>query len=128
MYSEAKELWAFIKALEAEPNDTETRKVFADWLEEHDEPEEADRQRQMTTVEYQERKEAEEWLRQFCGKYGADYDELLEACSSQGGYCFGDDDGPYATRKSSFWDNIEIVLNRSFDEDHRENTPFRCAC
>jgi uncharacterized protein (TIGR02996 family) len=49
---------AFLRALKKNEDDTATRIIFADWLDEHGEHEEADRQRQWPA--------AKGWLVQFC--------------------------------------------------------------
>ena len=41
---------AFIDALNLNPGDVTTRLVYADWLDEHGEPDEANRQRGMVTT------------------------------------------------------------------------------
>lgn len=71
--------------------------------------------------------ESEKWLRNFCRKNSADYEELVEYASSGNGYCFGDDYGP-GNVGDEFWDHLEIVTGMKFDRSHREDTPFRCAC
>lgn len=53
---------AFLKALKEDEDDETTRLVFADWLEERGEVEEAERQRKW--------KAAKSWLVEFCEKYG----------------------------------------------------------
>jgi len=62
---------AFVKALEANEDDAVTRAVYADWLEERGEHEEADRQRKWPA--------AKAWLVEFAKKNGShctNYDEL----------------------------------------------------
>ena len=49
---------AFLKALAENEDDTTTRLVYADWLDEQGEHEEADRQRKWPA--------AKEWLVRFC--------------------------------------------------------------
>lgn len=61
---------AFLKAIEAEPTNYLTRYVFADWLDERGEHEEADRQRQFEA--------ADKWLREVIApftlsRYAGDY-------------------------------------------------------
>lgn len=73
---------------------------------------------------------SELWLRQYADRYRADYDDMIAGAVSGEGYCFGDDDGPpqYSGTECEFWGHIEAVTGKSFDENHRERTPFRCAC
>ncbi len=120
MHKEAKELLAFMKAIEANPRDVETRWIFADWLEEHDEPEEAVAHRNFSLEKY----DAEKYLRHFCEKFGADYDDLLQNLARGEGYCFGDDDGPYAASDEEFWENVQILIEKEVNKDQS----FRCSC
>ena len=73
---------------------------------------------------------SEKWLRDYADRYRADYDRMIEGSVSRQGYCFGDDDGPpsYTSAGAEFWHHIEVVTGRKFSDEHRENTPFRCAC
>lgn len=122
MNREALELWAFLRQIEKTPRDTQLRQVFADWLDEHDAPEEAETQRNFSFERY----DAEKYVQFFCERYSADYDELLESLNSGNGYCFGDDDGPNAvTSDYRFKECVEILLEKEVDV---EAQPFRCAC
>src|SRR6188472_327361 len=58
---------AFLKALADNEDDTTTRLVYADWLDEHGEHEEADRQRRWPA--------AKEWLVRFCRDHNRPPDE-----------------------------------------------------
>jgi uncharacterized protein (TIGR02996 family) len=68
----------FLLALAENEDDTVTRLVYADWLEDHDEYEEADRQRKWP--------EAKRWLENICKEHNAgcredqklSYDQLLD--------------------------------------------------
>ncbi len=123
MNQEAKELKAFMDAIARDPRDVKTRQVFADWLDDHDEPELAQQQRNFNLIKYN----AEQELRKLADRYAdGDYEGLLEGFSSGDGYCFSDDDGPYNARE--MWTLVEIITDTEYDEDHRESTPFRCAC
>lgn len=125
MGPEAKELYAFLKAVQEKPADTQIRQVFSDWLEEHDEPDLADVYRKEARYILSGRKEAEDWLRDFCKRYGADYDELLESVKNGDGYCFGDDSGPEAARyDDDFWKYTGILVGGEIDREQS----FRCAC
>lgn len=53
---------AFLAALAENPDDNATRLIFADWLDDHDQPEEADRMQRW--------KASKEWLTEFAGKCG----------------------------------------------------------
>jgi uncharacterized protein (TIGR02996 family) len=63
---------AFLKALEKNEDDTSTRLVYADWLDDQGEHEEADRQRKWPA--------SKEWLVQFCQKHNPSDDEESEEC------------------------------------------------
>lgn len=60
---------SFLKVLETQPKDQATRNAYADWLEDEDRPEEADRQRNwITAYEWMEARAAE------CGGQREEYD------------------------------------------------------
>jgi hypothetical protein len=77
-----------------------------------------------------DREESERWLREYATRYEADYEGMVDGAVSGKGYCFGDDDGPpnYRGAEADFWRHIENVAGQRFSEQHREGTPFRCAC
>ena len=111
---------AFLNAINANPLDYLPRYVYADWLDEHGEHEEATRQRAFEA--------ADQWLRVFAKTYMIGYAELIEGAASGQGGCFGDDDGPHEMRTPEFWECLEIVTGEKFTGDHRDTTYFRCAC
>jgi uncharacterized protein (TIGR02996 family) len=61
---------AFLKALAANEDDVTARLVYADWLDEHGEHEEADRQRKWPA--------AKEWLKAFARQFNPDADSENE--------------------------------------------------
>ena len=77
-----------------------------------------------------ERSQSERWLRDYAERYCADFNEMISGAVSGGGYCFGDDDGPpqYRGAEGEFWRHMENFTGRRFSKEHREATPFRCAC
>ena len=100
-------------------------------MDEHDEPELAAVYRKEAEYITFDRKEAEDWMRDFCKRYGADYDELLASVAAGEGYCFSDDDGPEAARYDpDFRKCMRILLGRTDVADDQEFTEqrFRCAC
>lgn len=111
---------AFLNALAANEDDETTRLVYADWLDEHGEHDEAARQRAWPA--------AKAWLVRFAEQYVIGYSELVKAAASGKGGCFGDDEGPHMVRDPKFWDCLEVVTGQKFTADHREHTYFRCAC
>lgn len=147
--SEQSERKAFLKALAKNEDDTTTRLVYADWLDERGEHEEADRMRKWPA--------AKEWLVRFCQENNppaADeedpdeeyyewvitYEELLklgrEAVEQGGGKdgywisCgnnMGMSDALGANCKE-FWKNWSIVTGIPLPPDIEDNSYFSCAC
>ncbi len=66
---------AFLEALEKDRYDITTRLVFADYLDEHDEPEEATEQRRLATPQWCE---ADRWLREYAARQNC-YDDAETA-------------------------------------------------
>jgi uncharacterized protein (TIGR02996 family) len=133
---------AFLDALEANEDDTPTRMVYADWLDDQGEHEEADRQRKWPA--------AKEWLVRFCAKNKSEseddpgawvisYEELLEL--GQGAleqadkygiaiHCGNNMEMMEALQAScgEFWENFSIVTGIPLPPDVEEKSSFRCAC
>lgn len=127
---------AFIKVLEQNENDTETRLVYADWLEEHGLDDEADRQRKWPS--------AKKWLIDFCDEYNqkdsdyerhVPYEELLQkavrAISDDLSFYTGNNDtmceGLRANRVK-FWTCISIVTGIPLTTEEMKESSFSCAC
>jgi uncharacterized protein (TIGR02996 family) len=131
---------AFLKALADNEDDTTTRLVYADWLDEHGEHEEADRQRKWQP--------AKEWLVQFCRDHNPSpdeedhytwvisYEDLLEIGRET---LEGDEDGlscgnnmemcdALNANSREFWKNWSIVTGIAVPEDVDERSYFSCAC
>jgi uncharacterized protein (TIGR02996 family) len=134
---------AFLKALAEDEDDTTTRLVYADWLDDHGEHEEADRQRKWTP--------AKAWLVQFCKdnnpaedeedpyEWVISYEELLrlgrEAVEGADKDGFGFSTGNNMTmcdalRANSleFWKNWSIVTGIALPPDVESKSGFGCAC
>ena len=72
---------------------------------------------------------SEAWLRIFAKQYKADYDEMIHAAITDTEYCFGGViNSEYFDKDSEFWKHIEIVTERKFSDEHKQNNNFRCAC
>jgi uncharacterized protein (TIGR02996 family) len=135
----------FLKALAKNEDDVLTRMVYADWLDEQGEHEEADRQRKWPA--------AKAWLLEFTKSinyhgYAEDdeyknplgsphtYADVIQAghdAVSGEGYCFGSDDGADYFRgeraaREEFFRNWSIVTGVPVPEEVVDNPPFRCAC
>lgn len=128
---------AFLAAIKAEPENYLHRKVYADWLDEHDMPEEANRQRAF--------EDADRWLREFhAAEFGpwnddgdddgddADpqritYTDMLEAAKSNPGSVIMTlpFDSP-SVDVQRFWECIQIVAGVIVYD--KTTFPFRCAC
>jgi uncharacterized protein (TIGR02996 family) len=133
---------AFLDALARNEDDTTTRLVYADWLDEHGEHEEADRQRKWPA--------AKEWLVRFCREHNPppdedpevwviSYEDLLqlgreavEGADEQGfGLSCGNNmDMCDALRDNSreFWKNWSIVTGVPLPPDFEDTSGFYCAC
>jgi uncharacterized protein (TIGR02996 family) len=133
---------AFLKALAQNEDDTPTRLVYADWLDDNGEHEEADRQRKWPA--------AKEWLVRFCRDHNPppdedtdewviSYEELIdlgrEAVEEEGewGYGFSCGNnmsmcGALQENSREFWENWSIVTGIPLPPDIEEKSGFSCAC
>jgi len=138
---------AFLKAIKDDPRDLATRRAFADWLDEHDEPELADFHRQWTVEKYDE---AEEWLEgfaEFLNNEGATVyagedrnphltsDDLMEAMYE---HLRGGGDGIFLgfdtpdecwTKRGKMWECFELITGQKVAQAVKDEGPsIRCAC
>ena len=137
---------AFLQAITDDPRDLATRRAFADWLDEHDEPELADFHRKWTVEKYDE---AWKWLQEFAeflNQEGGTIDEddnwnsnlsaddLLGAMqervqTGKGGIFLGFDtpdecwDG-----QDRMWECFELITGQKVREDTKGEGFFYCAC
>lgn len=113
---------ALLRALEENEDDLTTRLIYADWLDEHDEPEEADRMRAWPA--------AKKWLTEF-SIGGHDWQEVLANAESDWDYITEYDSDSWQDAfydvQDDFYRNVEIVTGKKFLEDDRKN-PFSCSC
>jgi uncharacterized protein (TIGR02996 family) len=125
---------AFLKAIEADPLDEVRRLVFADWLQENGEEDEADRQRAWVA--------AYKYLAPLADPYdeGIEYAGVMAAVKfwadgvrGDGGVYFGDDEPPIrfeedAKEKERFLRSLEVVSGTAITKRQRANVTFACAC
>jgi uncharacterized protein (TIGR02996 family) len=137
---------AFLQAISDDPRDLATRRAFADWLDEHDEPELADFHRKWTVEKYDE---AQKWLQEFAEflnrEGGAAYEEddrdpdlsaadLLEAMrervqKGEGGIFLGFDTPDECWEgQGRMWECFELITGQKVKDDIKEEGFFRCAC
>lgn len=132
---------AFLKGLDENEDDDELRMVYADWLEELGEYEEAERQRLWP--------DAKAWLMNFAAEhpehqpyedsdwtptFGISYADLLrlgEHCLESDFVSFGADDGlmeDVASVFDEFMKNWSIVTGVPLPDEGLPRPRFKCAC
>jgi uncharacterized protein (TIGR02996 family) len=137
---------AFLRAIAGDPRDLATRRVFADWLDEHDEPELADFHRKWTVEKYDA---AWKWLREFAdflNREGATVyegedrnphlsaEDLLEAMqecvrTDEGGIFLGFDTPDECWQgQERMWECFELITGQKVTKGAKEGWFFRCAC
>lgn len=148
----------FIQMIKDNPRDFTTRKVYADWLDENDEPEEADKQRNWND----EKQDAWEWLEQaardggtHCEEGYGSYldsdegeidekwrnitvDDLIKAGHNfikSGGMDYWTQVGNenlrdtfYGPKAVEFWEKWELVTGEYVKEEWKNEGPFSCTC
>lgn len=126
---------AFLRALEANEEDVTTRLVYADWLEERGETEEAERQRAWPA--------AKDWLRKLCDEPDDNADayclgvntliRMARSALEDGSLaidCGANEDMCDKLRQDcrEFWRKIAIVTGLPLPEGYAENSRFGCGC
>ena len=141
---------AFLDVLAANEDDNDTRLIYADWLEEHGQPSEADRQRHWAA--------SKAWLVAFCKSSDCpDYSLIIRAAMNPGEFVrttehvsgVDEDDGEpyeyddtygcqiqdgsfysggrdaYGEIPPEFWDHLEVVTGV---KQRKRPEYFRCGC
>jgi uncharacterized protein (TIGR02996 family) len=146
---------AFLAAIRINQEDEILRSVYSDWLLEHDQPEEAERQRKIVP--------AIRWLKLFARKWNffdASYpyaaghydkasqrwiDDLTATANPEAwlemikeaiscGYVVAQGSDLHSAGEldsgdeAEFWKNIEIYTGQKFDQNHREGFGWSCSC
>lgn len=123
----------FERDLKANPYDEATRKIYADWLDEHDEPEYADYQRNWTAQAYEE---ARCFFVTFAANAEMTYDEVVEGATDY--YLTGDHimqygsesaRDEYSNHKLVFWQYFHTLTGKPIEQASSGPTnPFGCSC
>ena len=135
---------AFLAAIQAAPDDEAPHKVYADWLDEHDRPEEADWHRLWTA---KAAKAARKWFEQFAAKHSEEIEEEFgEKLSAkdmiEAGRDFLKDGTLYVQygmslqefmfedkNRRAFWRNWALVTGTFVPDDTvEEGYVFTCTC
>lgn len=119
---------AFVLALAADPYDTVVCKIYADWLDDNDRPEEADERRLWT----HEKQESKDWLTGFAADLFMSYECLMDITKdnykdNRYGYCLPFDTPDRVYEEAELlWRHYETVTGNP--TSGRNDTFFRCAC
>ena len=134
---------ALLAAIEAAPNDEAPHKVYADWLDEHDRPEEADWHRAWTP---KEARAARTWFRKFAAEHSDEFGDGGPPYTADDMIQFGRDylrDGSYHVQygmslqefmfvdgnRRTFWRNWALATGTFVpDETAETGYVFSCTC
>lgn len=129
-----KELLAFKTAIEANPRDWDTRKVFADWLEDNGFDDEALEQRNWTEA----KQSGIEWLTKFASDNDITYEEAILAGRDlvKYGNRYIPGDGNMSPQEAmddeetreGFWKHFESATGIEVSEKDKEERAFSCSC
>lgn len=125
MNQEARELYRLLTYVRDNPADMAARRVYADWLDDHDEPELAAEQREVCDRHGPAVADAEARLKDVADQLaGGDYAGMLKG-AVEGGYTFSDESWSYEIDWRQFWDDVATVTGKA---PERSTDGFRCAC
>jgi uncharacterized protein (TIGR02996 family) len=127
---------AFEKAIEEDPYDGTTHKVFADWLEEHGFDDEALLQREWTP---EKMRAAEKWMKEYaaaCSEpdyYELTVEKLIDGAhrylDTGAGLCIGIDTPDVVYDSSEdFWVHFMVLTGRPVPSEKRGEVFIHCAC
>jgi uncharacterized protein (TIGR02996 family) len=122
---------AFEDAIERDPYDMQTRKVYADWLDEFGSDPDADlaAEQRAWTVEKQR---AIDWLTEYARDLEMTCTELIEVAQEHArtGYAHGlpfDTPDRVYEDNDAFWEQFELATGQTVDPEKKQPF-FRCAC
>lgn len=121
----------FLDEIAKDPYNEQIRIVYADWLEECDEYDEAIRQRKFIP--------AYKWLRNFADEWYFDFNELIyeadreELANNWGRYvvAHGVDlhsRGELGEDHDIFWQNLSIYTGKQYTQEHIDTMGWSCSC
>ena len=134
---------ALLAAIEAAPNDEAPHKVYADWLDEHDRPEEADWHRRWTA---KGARAARAWFRKFAAEHSDEFGDGGSGYTAEDMIQYGRDyirDGSYHVQygmslmefmeddanRREFWRNWALATGTYVPEETAETGyVFSCTC
>lgn len=77
----------------------------------------------------------EKWLRLFCEEWNFNFDELIDAGTSEGGYRYvvahGEDlhgASELGEDLALFWEHLEAYTGKRFTEGHKDEMEWSCSC
>lgn len=131
-----------LQAIEAEPDNYDHRLIYADWLDERGEHDEAMRQRNYEAADI--------WMKDLASRHFEGYaaerpftrDELLQAgrdylASQKNGSWWGGlvqvgqdslRDDVYGDELKEYWQHFETLTGVCVPDDEKTSTPFSCSC
>lgn len=125
---------AFLNAIEDDPRDWDTRKIYSDWLEDQDRLQEADFQRQWND----ERQDAKEYIENLSDNWS--YDEIMETLDRvydageptredwERGFGLSQDIYPGTKEFDDLWKAWSLVRFKEVTDDVKERDLFICPC